>query len=50
MNKLLLVVLGFTLIASTFCENANSNAREIYNFFKGKGWSKNAICALLGNM
>ena len=25
-------------------------ATEIYNFFKGKGWSKNAICGLLGNI
>ncbi len=27
-----------------------SAATEIYNFFKGKGWSKNAICGLLGNI
>ena len=25
-------------------------ATEIYKFFKGKGWSKNAICGLLGNI
>ena len=25
-------------------------ATEIYNFFKGVGWSKNAICGLLGNI
>ena len=25
-------------------------AREIYNFFREKGWSKNAICGLLGNI
>ena len=25
-------------------------ATEIYNFFRGKGWSKNAICGLLGNI
>ena len=25
-------------------------ATEIYNFFKGKGWSKNSICGLLGNI
>jgi hypothetical protein len=25
-------------------------AAEIYKFFKGKGWSKNAICGLLGNI
>jgi hypothetical protein len=27
-----------------------SAATEIYKFFKGKGWSKNAICGLLGNI
>ena len=27
-----------------------SNAEYIYSFFKEKGWSKNAICAMLGNM
>ena len=25
-------------------------ATEIYNFFKNKGWTKNAICGLLGNI
>jgi hypothetical protein len=25
-------------------------ATEVYNFFKGKGWTKNAICGMLGNM
>ncbi len=25
-------------------------AKEIFNFFWGKGWSKNAICGLLGNI
>jgi len=25
-------------------------AREVYNFFKEKGWTKNAICGMLGNM
>ncbi|ORX49610.1 hypothetical protein BCR36DRAFT_583694 [Piromyces finnis] len=25
-------------------------ATEVYNFFKNKGWTKNAICGLLGNM
>ena len=25
-------------------------ATEIYKFFKNKGWSKNAICGILGNM
>jgi len=25
-------------------------AKDVYSFFKGKGWSKNAICGLLGNM
>ena len=25
-------------------------ATEIYNFFKGKGWTKNSICGLLGNI
>jgi hypothetical protein len=25
-------------------------ATEIYKFFKGKGWSKNAICGILGNI
>ena len=25
-------------------------AIEIYNFFRGKGWTKNAICGILGNI
>ena len=28
----------------------SANANYIYNFFRGKGWSKNSICAMLGNM
>ncbi|OUM56495.1 hypothetical protein PIROE2DRAFT_18884 [Piromyces sp. E2] len=28
----------------------NTIATEVYNFFKAKGWTKNAICGLLGNM
>ena len=30
--------------------NQERVATEVYNFFKGKGWTKNAICGLLGNM
>lgn len=27
-----------------------ANANYIYSYFKSRGWSKNAICAMLGNM
>jgi peptidoglycan hydrolase-like protein with peptidoglycan-binding domain len=31
-------------------ENMIENARYIYSFFIGKGWTSNSICGLLGNM
>ena len=34
----------------TKTKSKNDIAIEIYTFFKGKGWSKNAICGLIGNM
>lgn len=35
---------------SEYGTEMTANANYIYSFFKGKGWSKNAICAMLGNM
>ena len=43
----------FYLIAFSLTSKANpsyENAKEIYNFFKSRGWTVNAICGLLGNM
>lgn len=31
-------------------ENMESNAREIFNFFRAKGWTAQSICGMLGNM
>jgi len=31
-------------------DSRTAGATEIYNFFKSKGWTKNAICGLLGNI
>ncbi|OUM58433.1 hypothetical protein PIROE2DRAFT_64410 [Piromyces sp. E2] len=31
-------------------QSKESVAKEVYNFFKAKGWTKNAICGMLGNM
>lgn len=30
--------------------NPTQVAKEVYKFFKAKGWTKNAICGMLGNM
>lgn len=35
---------------STYGSEMTANANFIYSFFKGKGWSKHSICAMLGNM
>lgn len=35
---------------SEYGTEMTSNANYIYSFFKGKGWTKNAISAMLGNM
>ena len=43
----------FYLIAFSLTSKTNpsyANAKEIYNFFKSRGWTVNAICGLLGNM
>jgi hypothetical protein len=31
-------------------ENMTDNAKYIYSFFRGKGWTSNSICGMLGNM
>lgn len=43
----------FYLIAFSLSSKTNpsyANAKEIYNFFKSRGWTVNPICGLLGNM
>lgn len=35
---------------STYGTEMTANATYIYNYFKSRGWTKNAICAMLGNM
>ena len=44
------LILVFTLLALSHAENMNDNAEKIYKFFKGKGWTLNAIAGMLGNM
>ena len=44
-----LIVLSFSLQISKL-EPSYENAKEIYDFFKAKGWTVNAICGMLGNM
>lgn len=36
--------------SSSTSDNMNDNAKYIYSFFKNKGWTKQSICAMLGNM
>ena len=31
-------------------EDMNSNAKYIYNYFRARGWTAQAICGMLGNM
>lgn len=51
MKKCALIILLFTFALPIFCrEDSLANAKEIYNFFTARGWTKNAICGLLGNM
>ena len=35
---------------SEYGEEMTSNASYIYSYFSAKGWTRNAICAMLGNM
>lgn len=42
------IIRHFTLFMSTAANT--KTAEEIYTFFKAKGWTTNAIAALLGNM
>lgn len=35
---------------SSYGTEMTANATYIYNYFKSRGWTKNAICAMLGNM
>ena len=44
------LILILSLLALSYAENMNDNAKKIYNFFKGKGWTLNAIAGMLGNM
>ena len=46
-----LIIIYIIALALTSKSNPNySNAKEIYNFFKSRGWTTNAICGMLGNM
>ena len=51
MNKYTYGILLLLVIASPILsEDPLANAKYIYNFFSNKGWTKNAICGMLGNM
>ncbi|OUM58434.1 hypothetical protein PIROE2DRAFT_64411 [Piromyces sp. E2] len=45
-----LVLKGQTPTPTPVDQTATSVASEVYTFFKAKGWTKNAICGMLGNM
>ena len=44
------VVLSALILASAVSCGQYDNALYIYNYFRKKGWSPNAICGMLGNM
>ena len=49
LNKsLLLILLVSVVFVAT--KDMTSNAKYIYNFFRAKGWTVQAICGMLGNM
>ena len=50
MLKLSFVVMLLLAVATTQKESSLNNAKQIYNFFINKGWTRNAICGMLGNM
>lgn len=51
MNKYTYGILLLLVIASPILsEDPLANAKYIYKFFTKKGWTKNAICGMLGNM
>lgn len=43
----LIFILSLSLV---FCEDRDSNAKYIYDFFIARGWTPQAICGMLGNM
>ncbi|WP_310603664.1 phage tail tip lysozyme [Anaerosporobacter sp.] len=50
-------VSGSTPSGTTYCSNSylttsqmTANAQYILNYLRGKGWTKNAVCGMLGNM
>ena len=49
LRKSLLLIL-LVSVAFVACEDMNSNAKYIYNFFRARGWTAQAICGMLGNM
>ena len=50
MLKLSFVVMLLLAVATTQKESSLNNAKQIYKFFINKGWTRNAICGMLGNM
>ena len=50
MLKLSFIVMLLLAVATIQKEDSLANARQIYNFFINKGWTRNAICGMLGNM
>ena len=49
LNKsLLLILLVSVVFVAT--KDMTSNTKYIYNFFRAKGWTAQAICGMLGNM
>ena len=47
LRKTLIIIV---LIAFVATEDMTTNAKYIYNFFRARGWTAQAICGMLGNM
>ena len=50
MLKISFIVLLLLVATTTQKESSLANAKQIYNFFHNRGWTRNAICGMLGNM
>ena len=50
MHSPFLIIIIFLLFVLSLSEDIYSNAEYIFEFFRQRGWTTQAICGMLGNM
>ena len=50
MHSPFLIIIIFLLFVLSLSEDIYSNAEYIFEFFRLRGWTTQAICGMLGNM